>query len=149
MFSVRANSDWSLEQIEAFFTASVIPLRLACRTTSGQPLICSLWFLYEDGALWCATKPNASVAKLLLQDAGCGFEVAPDSMPYRGVRGQGRAVLRQDRGMEVLLRLIDRYLGTRDTRFAQWLIKSAADEVAIEVRPDWLTAWDFSGRMDS
>ena len=78
---------------------------------------------------------------------GCGFEVAPETPPYSGVRGQGHAELLPGEGIPVLLRLVDRYLGTRETRFARWLIGRGDAEVAIRIRPDWLTSWDFSGRM--
>jgi hypothetical protein len=147
MSLVRASSAWELSRIEAFFVESVIPVRLAVVNESGRPLVCSLWFLYADGALWCATKASASVAKYLEQQPACGFEVAPESMPYRGVRGQGCATVLPDEGLPVLLRLIDRYLGARDSEFAQWLAAQASDEVAIRIEPDWITAWDFSGRM--
>jgi hypothetical protein len=48
----------------------------------------------------------------------------------------------------VLLRLIDRYLGKRDSGFAAWLISRSASEVAIRLEPDWVTSWDFGKRMD-
>ena len=69
------------------------------------------------------------------------------AMPYRGVRGQGRVSILPGEGMPVLLRLIDRYLGTRDSGFAKWLVEYAEDEVAIRIEPEWFTAWDFSKRM--
>jgi len=147
MSLVRENSSWELPRIEAFFDECVIPVRLAVVNQSGRPLVCSLWFLYDEGAIWCATKGSASVAKFLAQQGDCGFEVAPESMPYQGVRGQGRVTLLPDEGLPVLLRLLDRYLGTRDSGFAQWLISQADDEVAVRIEPDWYTAWDFSGRM--
>lgn len=147
MSLVRANSAWDLTRIVAFLDDCVIPVRLAVTSRSGRPLVCSLWFVYDDGAIWCATKASASVVRFLEQQPDCGFEVAPETMPYRGVRGQGRATLVPDEGLPVLLRLMDRYLGTRDSGFAQWLIAQANDEVAIRIEPDWFTAWDFSGRM--
>jgi hypothetical protein len=144
---VKTKSDWDLAQIEQFFDASVIPIRLACNNPAGKPLVCALWFVYADGALWCATKASASVARYLANKPECGFEVACESMPYKGVRGQGSVTLLPEEGLPVLLRLIDRYLGTRESGFAHWLIANATDEVAIRIEPDWLTAWDFSDRM--
>ena len=106
-----------------------------------------MWFLYDDGALWCATKSSASIAQIVGARPECGFEVAPESMPYRGVRGQGEVSLRPEEGLPILLRLIDRYLGTRESEFAQWLIAQATNEVALRIDASWLTAWDFSERM--
>jgi hypothetical protein len=149
MAIVRAKSDWDLAQIEGFFDASVIPIRLAVLSPAGKPLVCALWFVYSDGALWCATKASAAVAKYLIKNPECGFEVACEAMPYKGVRGQGHVSLLQEEGVPVLLRLIDRYLGTRESGFAQWLIANATDEVAIRIEPEWLTAWDFTERMQA
>ena len=87
---VRASSVWELPQIERFVSECVIPIRLACVAGNGQPLVCSLWFMYEDGQFWCATKSSAKVSQYLRAHADCGFEVAPETMPYRGVRGRAR-----------------------------------------------------------
>lgn len=148
MSLIRNNSAWDLAEIERFFASTAIPLRLGCLTSDQKPLVSSLWYLYDDGALWCATQASSSVAQLLGSNPACGFEVAPEQMPYRGVRGQGNVRILESEGLPLLLRLVDRYLGTRDTEFARWLIKLAAtDEVALRIEPDWLTAWDFSARM--
>jgi hypothetical protein len=106
-----------------------------------------LWYLFEEGSLWCATQKSARVVDYLTRNPACGFEVAPESPPYMGVRGQAAASLSAERGPEVLLRLIDRYLGDRETSLARWLIARSSDEVAIRLSPRWLTSWDYSGRM--
>lgn len=144
---IRTGSAWSADEIEAFLDGAAIPLRLACLARGGAPLVCSLWFLRDGDTLWCATQRSARVVQLLARDPRCGFEVAGDSPPYRGVRGQGVARLSTSDGPAVLARLIDRYLGSRNTNFARWLLDRSADEVAIRVEPDWLTSWDFTRRM--
>ena len=148
MSLVRSNSAWDRVQIDRFLIDTVIPVRLGTLTSDGAPLVSSLWFLYEDQALWCATQASSSVAQLLDRSPVCGFEIAPEQMPYRGVRGQGRVQVQAGKGLPVLKKLIDRYLGTRDTGFAQGLLElGQTDEVAIRIEPEWLTAWDFSERM--
>lgn len=149
MSTIRSSSAWDEQQINRFLADTVIPIRLACIDRDGDPLVCSLWYLYADGALWCATQQTASVIKLLEANPRCGFEVAPETMPYRGVRGQGKVALSAEQGPGVLLRLLDRYLGTRDSGFATWLIARSSTEVAIRIEPAWLTSWDFSQRMRS
>jgi hypothetical protein len=149
MTRIRSSSAWSLAEIERFLAGCVIPVRLACLTSRREPIVCSLWYLHEDGALWCATQNSAKVAQYLRHHPFCGFEISTESLPYKGVRGQGEVTLSLERGPDILLRLIDRYLGTRDSGFARWLIARSSDEVAIAIRPRWLTAWDFSTRMRS
>jgi len=144
---IRASSAWTLEEIEPWITEQRIPIRLACLTRKNEPLVCSLWYLYEDGSFWCATQKSARVARYLARHPLCGLEVAPEMPPYRGVRGQAEASLLPDRGPEVLLRLIERYLGNSDSDFARWLLARSSREVAIRLRPTWLTSWDFSARM--
>jgi nitroimidazol reductase NimA-like FMN-containing flavoprotein (pyridoxamine 5'-phosphate oxidase superfamily) len=146
---ITSSSVWDEPQIKRFLADCVIPIRLGCLDSKGSPLICSLWFLYDDNALWCATQQSASVAKMLQANPQCGFEVAPEAMPYRGVRGQGQASLSVEHGAAVLARLVDRYLGDRESDFARWLLARAADEVAIKITPDYFTSWDFSRRMSS
>ena len=84
---------YSLVEAERYLRDTVVPLRLACTTSTGWPLVLSLWYLYRDGALWCATSPRALILRHLEHDGRCGFEVAPNEPPYRGVRGQAQAAL--------------------------------------------------------
>jgi hypothetical protein len=145
----RRDSAWDAPGIEQFLRVTTIPVRLACLTASGAPLVCSLWYLYADGALWCATQASARIVALLAREPRCGVEVAGDLPPYRGVRGQGLAAIDAAAGAAVLPQLIDRYLGSRESAFGRWLMARQADEVAIRIEPDWLTAWDYSRRMGS
>ena len=147
MSIVRSSSAWEQQQIDEFLRSALIPIRLACSDKEGVPLICSLWYLYADDALWCATQQSASVVALLERAPRCAFEVAPESMPYRGVRGQGSVTLLPNEGPAILQQLIDRYLDAGDTQFAAWLMGRSATEVAIKIEPDWLTSWDFGSRM--
>jgi len=144
---VRRGSAWSAEEIRTHLADAVIPVRLALNARSGYPLICSLWYLFEDDQLWCAVQRDAKAARLLEADPRCAFEVAADAPPYRGVRGQGRGALVAERGEAVLGRLLDRYLGGRESDLARWLLGRGRTEVALRIKPLWLTAWDFSGRM--
>ncbi|MBN1247191.1 MAG: pyridoxamine 5'-phosphate oxidase family protein [Anaerolineae bacterium] len=125
----------------------VIPVRLACVTASGWPAVLSLWYLYEDGLLKCATQASARVVAYLRNEPRCAFEVAADVPPYCGVRGQGRADIDDTSGAEVLARLLERYVGDLDTPLARQLLRRSDSEVAIVIRPLQVFAWDFTDRM--
>ncbi len=144
---IRANSAFSVEQLESYLRDTVIPLRLACNGGNGFPLVASHWFEYRDGVLLLAIHQGSRVASLLGQNSLCGFEIAADTMPYRGVRGQGSAVLTRQGAAEQLERLIRRYLGDTDSRLARWLLGRAHEEYLVRITPSWLTSWDFSERM--
>jgi nitroimidazol reductase NimA-like FMN-containing flavoprotein (pyridoxamine 5'-phosphate oxidase superfamily) len=143
----HSQSMWSPEAITAFLQQMRIPIRLASVTSTGWPLVVSLWYLYENGRLYCATQKTAKIVAHLRREPRCAFEVAADLPPYRGVRGQGKAAIIPERGEEMLSRLLERYLKDTSSSLAQLLLARSADEVAIEIEPVALTTWDFTARM--
>ena len=107
----------------------------------------SLWYLPEEGKLWCATQQSASVVTLLARDSRCAFEVSLESPPYRGIRGQGLATLHHERGEGILRMLLSRYLGKSSPGLARRLLAQVATEVAIAIEPQTLVSWDYAKRM--
>lgn len=124
-----------------------IPLRLACDTQSGWPFVLSLWYLHEAGNLCCATVNTAKVVDYLRREPRCAFEVAADEPPYCGVRGQALAEIDQQRGEEILRRLLQRYLGGADSALARRLLARSEQEVAIVLQPVNVFTWNYSNRM--
>jgi len=137
-----------LSDFQEFLEKIRIPLRLACKTESGWPMILSLWFIYKDGSLFCATRKSTRVVKYLLENRDCAFEIAADRPPYCGIRGQALACIDEERGVEILEMLLDRYLGSRDNSLADKLLQNSVDEIAIRLDPVNLFSWDFSTRME-
>jgi len=133
--------------LQNFYEETIIPLRLSCQTPSGWPVVLSLWYLFEAGALYCATPRSARVVEYLRAEPRCAFEVAADHPPYCGVRGQALASIDEQRGLEILERLLLRYTGSVDTPFARNLLNRTVAEVAIRLEPQRVYTWDFSARM--
>lgn len=138
---------WSERETEAFLEQMLIPLRLACNGSTGNPVLASLWFLPIDGKLWCATQRSADVVSMLTRDPRCSFEVSVEAPPYRGLRGPAVASLHDDRGEEILRRLIDRYLNGSNSKLAGLLLARATSETAIAITPNKYLSWDYSDRM--
>lgn len=138
---------WTRERIEQHLRDIVVPVRLASLGADGFPVVVSLWFLYEENGLWCATQASSRLITRLRRDPRCGFEIAADRAPYRGVRGRAMAALDPGRGATLLPRLIRRYLGTEESPLATWLLGRAATEVAIRLERLRVSSWDFSRRM--
>lgn len=143
---IARSGPWSVDEITGYLTQIAIPVRIATIGSTG-PLVQSLWFLFEDDTLWCATQADAVLVRRLRADPRCGFEVAADSPPYRGVRGRGRAIIDDQRAATVLPRLIDRYLGPDETPLGQWLMSRLDTEVAVAITDLTVTSWDYSARM--
>jgi len=145
----RARGPWSEAEAWRFLGETAVPLRLACQDGAGFPLLLSLWFVPEGGALWCASIARARVVRLLAREPRCAFEVSPDAPPYRGVRGRARATLVPERGEAVLRALLQRYQGGESSQLARWLLSRAHEEVAIRLAPETLVSWDYTRRMQA
>ncbi|MBK5107640.1 MAG: hypothetical protein JJE12_05895 [Anaerolineales bacterium] len=136
-----------LSDMDKFLDEVRIPIRLACQTQTGWPTVVSLWFLHQDGLLYCATQKSAKLIDYLQQDDRCAFEIAEDRPPYCGIRGQARAKIDDSLGVEILESLLVRYLGGTDSDLANKLIANSQTEVAIILDPLRVFTWDFSDRM--
>ena len=133
--------------IENYLQKTKIPIRLSCVTESGWPAVLSLWYLFEKGSLYCATPENAKVVSYLHAEPRCSFEVASDQPPYCGVRGRAIAVIDRERGVEILERLLYRYMGGVDNPLAKKLLGRLGPEMAIRLEPQNFYSWNFTNRM--
>jgi hypothetical protein len=114
---------------------------------SGWPAVLSLWYLFEEGSLFCATPENTKVVSYLHAEPRCSFEVASDQPPYCGVRGRAIAVIDRERGVEIIERLLYRYMGGFDNLLAKKLLGWPGPEVAIRLEPQNFYTWNFTDRM--
>ena len=132
---------------EQYLAETRIPLRLSCISASGWPVVLSLWYLFEEGNLFCATPLRSKVVSYLAYEPRCAFEVASDQPPYCGVRGRALATIDRERGLEILERLLNRYLGGTENALAQRLLGRSQPEVAIRLTPSTYHSWNFTDRM--
>ena len=135
-------------------TNSKIPIRLACMSISDWPIVVSLWYTYMNEKVYCATQNTAKVVKYLRKNPKCGFEIAGDSFPYRGVRGYGKASIVENKGEEILRMLIQKYLTGKETTISSLKLyklllskEHLQNEVAIEIIPAAIFKWDYKKRM--
>jgi len=124
-----------------------IPIRLGCLSSNGFPCVLSLWYTIIDGKIYCATNKNAKIVKYLQKNNLCGFEIASDSPPYRGIRGKGIVNINPDIGKNILIKLIKKYLGEKGTRLKKLLLENSDKEVALEIVPNQVLYYDYSERM--
>lgn len=138
---------WDKETTETFLRSETIPIRLSCRRPAGDLWMLSLWFVYREGALWCATSASADVVEYLAHDDRIAFEISTNEPPYKGVRGNGTATITPDDDKQLLSSLLERYLGGTDSPLAKRLLSPAREEVQIRIDPATLYTWDFTERM--
>jgi len=149
METAKLRGPWSLPEICAFLDSAIIPVRISAISTTGWPVIVSLWFIRQTDTLLCATRSTSKIAKLLVADPHVAFEVSGETPPYFGIRGQGLASLSEDKNAVLLSQLVERYLGDERAQFRQWLLKGSKDEIAICIKPLRIMSWDYRKRMDS
>ena len=123
-------------------------MRLAANTSSGFPVVLSLWFLPEEDELLAAVHQSARIVKRLRADPRCAFEIAPNEPPYRGIRGQAMASLEPEGAKALLERLLERYLGSADSDLGRFLLGRADEELVVRLRPLRVASWDYSERME-
>lgn len=144
---VRVTGAWSWSEAQDFLEKSKIPIRIAAISKSGWPVVSSMWFVADRTEIWCATQASSSIAQYFDANDRCGFEVAADQPPYRGVHGQAHVTLHRDRCREILSVLLNRYLGGRGSNLGNWLLSRADDEVALRLQPFRCQTWDYTERM--
>ena len=146
---INSKSVWQRTQIDDFLTKSTMPVRISFVDSSGHPRICSLWYRYDNGAIWSASHQNAFLIKQLKKNQKVAFEISSNDYPYKGVRGKALATLVKSDAEPVLKALIAKYLGESNKKLASWLVGRADEEYAIKLVPESVNAWDFSDRMEN
>ena len=135
------------KKIEDLVNETKIPIRIACITLSGHPIVMSLWYTIIDGKIYCATQKKAKIITHIKNNPTIGFEIAADNPPYRGMRGHGKAKVIEHMGKDILDILIDKYLGNKISTLSEFLRNNSENEVAIEISPEKLFTYDYSKRM--
>jgi nitroimidazol reductase NimA-like FMN-containing flavoprotein (pyridoxamine 5'-phosphate oxidase superfamily) len=124
-----------------------IPIRIAYIKPDLTPNIISLWYEQIEGDIFCATQKTAKIVSYLQKNPQCGFEIATDKPPYKGVRGNGVAKILDDKGQEILDILMAKYLGDKESILSKYLKSNSKGEVAIQITPQKIFNYDYSKRM--
>ena len=145
--NLSKKSAWDQRELQEFLGSSKIPIRVSVLDDE-YPLICSVWFEYVDGKLIIVSHEESKLAKTLLRQRKCGFEIATNDPPYRGVRGKANVVGELGASEDILRRVIQRYLGGTNQKLASWLLSRVEREVKFTLHPTWVTSWDYGERME-
>ena len=145
--NLSKKSAWNKQELQDFLVSSKIPIRISVLDDE-YPLICSVWFEYLDEKLVIVSHEDSKLAKTLLRQRKCGFEIATNDPPYKGVRGKADVVAEAEGSGDTLRRVIQRYLGGTNQKLASWLLSRVEHEVKFTLHPTWVTSWDYGERME-
>jgi len=135
------------EEINKFIPDLKIPIRVGFIKSNDVPAVISLWYVYNDGKIYCASQKTAKIVSYLKKNPLCGFEIAADKPPYKGMRGEGTARILNETGAYVLDLLMEKYLGEKESKLSKYLRNNSKTEVAIEITPQKIFNYDYSKRM--
>ena len=147
MDNLSKKSAWHQQELQDFLVSCKIPIRISVLDDE-YPLICSVWFEYLDEKLVIVSHEDSKLAKTLLRQRKCGFEIATNDPPYKGVRGKADVVAEAEGSGDTLRRVIQRYLGGTNQKLASWLLSRVEHEVKFTLHPTWVTSWDYGERME-
>jgi len=136
------------DQINSFIPDLKIPIRVGFVKSNGVPAVISLWYVCKYGKIYCAVQKTAKIVSYLQKNPMCGFEIAADKPPYKGMRAEGNAYILNETGAYVLDLLIDKYLGEKESALTKFLRNNSKAEVAIEITPQKIFNYDYSERMN-
>ena len=137
----------SKSELDSMVYDKKIPIRIAFIKPDGTPNVISLWYEIENEKIYCATQKTAKIVSYLKNNPKCGFEIAADKPPYKGVRGDGIVKIIEEKGIEILETLMKKYLGEKESTLSKFLRENSKSEVAIEITPNKLFNYDYSKRM--
>jgi nitroimidazol reductase NimA-like FMN-containing flavoprotein (pyridoxamine 5'-phosphate oxidase superfamily) len=137
----------SPDKLDSMIYDPKIPIRIAFIKSDGTPGIISLWYVTINEKIFCATKKSAKIVSFLKNNSKCGFEIAADKFPYRGVRGEGHAKIIEKNAANILEILIKKYLGRKESTLSKFLRDNSKSEVSIEITPKKVFNYDYSKRM--
>jgi nitroimidazol reductase NimA-like FMN-containing flavoprotein (pyridoxamine 5'-phosphate oxidase superfamily) len=134
-------------EIDKFIPDSKIPIRIGFIKGNCTPAVVSLWYVCKDGKIYCATQKTAKIVSHLQKNPICGFEIAADKPPYKGIRGEGTVQILNETGAYVLDLLMEKYLKGKESTLSKLLRNNSKTEVAIEITPQKVFHYDYSKRM--
>ncbi|MGI9566605.1 MAG: pyridoxamine 5'-phosphate oxidase family protein [Nitrosopumilus sp.] len=135
------------EQINRFIPDVKIPIRLGFIKSNNVPAVISLWYVCNGSKIYCAVQKTAKIVAYLQKSPICGFEIAADKPPYKGMRGEGTVQILNETGAYVLDLLIDKYLGEKESTLSKFLKNNSKTEVALQITPQKIFNYDYSERM--
>jgi len=144
--------DMTREEAERFLE-SKLNLQIASIDEKGEPNIQPVWFFYDkdQGKLLITTSKLARKTQNLRNRPIIYFSIDDENLPYKGVKGKGKATIIEDpnRIVPQADKISMKYLGTLDHPAAKEMADRSrkGEGVLVEISPKFFSTWDFGKRQ--
>jgi PPOX class probable F420-dependent enzyme len=135
------------------FLESKLNLQIASIDEKGEPNIQPVWFFYDkdQGKLLITTSKLAKKTQNLRNRPIIYFSIDDENLPYKGVKGKGKATIIEDpnRIVPQADKISMKYLGTLDHPAAKEMADRSkkGEGVLVEISPKFFSTWDFGKRQ--
>ncbi len=135
-----------------FLSNAKLFARLGTVDAKGDPNVHPVWYYFEDEKIYFETSRNSKKAHNIKKKNIVYFCIDDERLPYKGVRGKGRAVISEDidRNVPIAEKLLVKYTGSLDNKMAKFLMDSvgSGESIIVEITPQYFATWDHSkGKM--
>ena len=135
------------------FLESKLNLQIASIDEKGEPNIQPVWFFYDkdQGKLLITTSKLARKTQNLRNRPIIYFSIDDENLPYKGVKGKGKATIIEDpnRIVPQADKISMKYLGTLDHPAAKEMADRSkkGEGVLVEISPKFFSTWDCGKRQ--
>lgn len=115
------------------FLSRPLLMRLATHGADGYPQVTPVWFMQQDGSLYCSTEQERVKVRNILRNPRVGASI-DDDHPYRGISLKGIASVREKEIEPLVRRIAARYVPARELdALMAWLFKGP--RVVLQITP--------------
>jgi general stress protein 26 len=137
-------------EIKSFLANSKLNIHIGTLDDKGDPVIHPTWYYFDSANIkfYIETSKNSVKVANLGRNNVVYFCVDDPNLPYKGVRGKGKAKVHADINYNIPIaeKIMVRYLGSLAHPMATSLMGSVKDgnSVILEITPSYFSTWDYS-----
>jgi uncharacterized pyridoxamine 5'-phosphate oxidase family protein len=130
------------------FLKRKLNLLLGTVDDKGEPFVHPVWFFFEEGKFFIETSKTAKKVQNIQNNKNVYFCIDDETIPYKGVRGKGTILIRDDikQNLPIAEKIMIKYTGSTDNEIAKFLLDGVKNgfSVLLEITPKYFSTWDHS-----
>src|SRR4029077_10121092 len=135
-------------ELRNFLSNSKLNLQLGTTDETGYPSIHPVWYVFENDKIYIETGGATRKARNVLRSGRVYFSIDDEKVPYKGVKGKGRAAILSGKNQSIPLveKIMVKYVGSTSHPLAKQILEDIGNgsEVVVEITPFYYATWDNS-----